>query len=158
MTQYNVFGAADDIFEQLRYESNELTSGYYGQYAGDPAFIEWNDRLRMLDQMIWRIYNKLELSQTLRKDIRNNLIRVAALAGTLSEKLSDNSQLQSRLFKRFSEYASDPYKDPLLSRIVDEIVEAESPEQKQRLLEQIITKVSGVLKTKGEKRTALCAT
>ncbi|OKP97658.1 hypothetical protein [Paenibacillus sp. P46E] len=146
LTQYNVFGAADDIFEQLRYESNELTSGYYGQYAGDPAFLEWNDRLRMLDQMIWRIYNKLELSQTLRKDIRNNLIRVAALAGTLSEKLSVDSQLQSRLFKRFSEYASDPYKDPILARTVDEIVEAESYEQKQRLLEQIISKVNGVLK------------
>ncbi|OMD93543.1 hypothetical protein [Paenibacillus odorifer] len=146
LTQYNVFGATDDIFEKLRYESNELTRGRYGQYAGDPAINEWNDRLRMLEQMIWRIYNKLDLSQTLRKNIRNNLIRVAALAGTLSEKLSDSSQLQARILKKLSEYASDPYRDPMLSRIVDEIVVTESHEQKLKLMDQIITRVNGVFK------------
>ncbi|WP_052646929.1 hypothetical protein [Paenibacillus terrae] len=151
LTQYKVFGAADDIFEQLRYESNELTRGRYGQYAGDPVINEWNDRLRMLEHMIWRIYNKLELSQTLRKNIRNNLIRVAALAGTLSEKLSDNPQLQTQIFKCFTEYASDPYKDPRLSRIVDEVVETESFEQKMKLLDQIISKVNGISKSRIKK-------
>lgn len=146
LTQYNVFGAADDIFEKLRYESNELTRGRYGQYAGDPAINEWNDRLRMLEQMIWRIYYKLDLYPTLRKNISNNLIRVAALAGTLSEKLSDSTQLQTRILKKFNEYASDPYRDPALSRIVDEIVETESHEQKLKLMDQIITRVNGVFK------------
>lgn len=151
LTQYNVFGAVDDIFEQLRYESNELTRGRYGQYAGDPVINEWNDKLRMLDQMIWRIYNKLELSQMLRKNIKNNLIRVAALAGTISEKISDSAQLQTKIFKQLTNYTSDPYKDPKLSKIVDEIVETESSEQKLKLIDQIISKVNGVPKPRVKK-------
>jgi len=146
LTEYNVFGSTEDIFEKLRFESSQLTNGEYDQYAGDSAIIEWNDRLRMLEHMVWRIYAKLNNSATLRNDIRRNLIRVAGLAGTLSEKLSTDSKEQNRIFKWLMEYASEPYKDKRLSGIANDLIDTDSPERKQDWIEKLIVKVKGEVK------------
>ncbi|MBP1896897.1 hypothetical protein J2Z18_006039 [Paenibacillus lactis] len=146
LTEYNVFGSTEDIFEKLRFESSQLTNGEYGQYAGDSAIIEWNDRLRMLEHMVWRIYAKLNDSATLRNDIRSNLIRVAGLAGTLSEKLSTDPKEQTRIFKWLMEYASEPYKDKRLSGIANDLIDTDSPERKQEWIEEFIAKVKGEVK------------
>ncbi|MFS0555059.1 hypothetical protein [Brevibacillus sp. 179-C9.3 HS] len=141
LSEYNVFGNIEDIFEQLLNESNQLTSGRYGQFAGDPVVNEWKDKLRQLDQMIWRIYNKLDHTHMLRKNISRNLIRVAALADSLSEKISDNVAAQKKIRKSLMNYASEPYQDPTLSSIVDKLIETENIEAKQKLLTKITSKL-----------------
>lgn len=152
LTEYNVFGSTEDIFEKLRFESSQLTNGEYGQYAGDSAIIEWNDRLRMLEHMVWRIYAKLNDSATLRNDLRSNLIRVAGLAGTLSEKLSNDPKEQKRIFKWLMEYASEPYKDKRLSGIASDLIDTDSPERKQEWIEELIAKVKGKVKPRVKKK------
>lgn len=152
LTEYNVFGSTEDIFEKLRFDSNQLTNGEYGQYAGDSAIIEWNDRLRMLEHMVWRIYAKLNDSATLRNHIRGNLIRVAGLAGTISEKLSTEPKEQRRIFKWLMEYASDPYKDKRLSGIANELIDTDSPERKQLWMDELISKVKGAIKPRVKKQ------
>lgn len=143
LSEYNVFGKLEDIFERLLNESNQLTSGRYGQFAGDPVINEWKDKLRQLDQMIWRIYTKLNHSHTLRKNISRNLIRLTALADTISEKLSNDSDTYKRISKALAAYAADPYKDPNLSRIVDQLVETDNPDEKQTILTKVKEKLKG---------------
>ncbi|GED30283.1 hypothetical protein P9G84_14990 [Brevibacillus centrosporus] len=140
LSEYNIFGNVEDIFERLFNESNQLTNGQY-QFAGDPVVNEWKDKLRQLDHMIWRIYNKLDYSHTLRKNISRNLIRVAALADSLSDKISDNAEEQKKIRKCLMNYASEPFQDPTLSNIVDKLIETENIEEKQKLL----TKITGKL-------------
>ncbi|MBT2285841.1 hypothetical protein J7E78_20055 [Paenibacillus polymyxa] len=151
LTEYNVFGSPDDIFEKLRRESYELTSGNYGQYAGDSIINEWNDRLRMLDLMVWRIYTKLEKSQTLRRKIRNELIRVAALASEISDKLATTDTTQRQIFNMLTAYALDPYKDPLLSELANQLIETEDHADKEALLNELIQKVGGQMKPRIKK-------
>nr|WP_275100880.1 hypothetical protein [Paenibacillus dendritiformis] len=152
LTEYNVFGSTEDIFEKLRFDSSQLTNGEYGQYAGDSAIIEWNDRLRMLEHMVWRIYAKLNDSATLRNNIRRNLIRVTGLAGTLSEKLSTNQKENKRIFNWLLEYASDPYKDKRLSGIANELVDTDSAERKQEWIDKLVSKVKGQVKPRVNKQ------
>lgn len=152
LTEYNVFGSTEDIFEKLRIESSQLTNGEYGQYAGDSVIIEWNDRLRMLEHMVWRIYEKLNDSASLRNNIRRNLIRVTGLAGTLSEKLSTDPKEQKRIFKRLMEYASEPYKDKRLSGIANELIDTDSQEQKQEWIDELISKIKGQVKPRLKKQ------
>ncbi|GAA0404189.1 hypothetical protein [Paenibacillus motobuensis] len=140
LSEYNVFGNVEDIFEQLLFETNQLTSGKYSQFAGDPVVNEWKDKLRQLDQMIWRIYYKLNYSLTLRKNISHKLIRVGALVDSLSKKISSNTKMQQKIQKLLTDYASDPYKDHVLSSIVDELIETDIPEEKQNLLVKIVDK------------------
>ncbi|MGI2295682.1 hypothetical protein [Paenibacillus sp. GXUN7292] len=140
LSEYNVFGNVEDIFERLFNESNQLTNGQY-QFAGDPIVNEWKDKLRQLDHMIWRIYNKLDYSHTLRKNISRNLIRVAALADSLSDKISDNEESQNKIRKHLLNYASEPYQDPTLFSIVDKLIETENIEEKQKLLTKITEKL-----------------
>lgn len=140
LSEYKVFGNVEDIFERLFNESNQLTNGQY-QFAGDPIVNEWKDKLRQLDHMIWRIYNKLDYSHTLRKNISRNLIRVAALADSLSDKISDNEERQKKIRKQLLNYASEPYQDPTLSSIVDKLIETETIEEKQKLLTKITEKL-----------------
>lgn len=140
LSEYNVFGSVEDIFEQLFNESNQLTNGRY-HLAGDPVVTEWKDKLRQLDHMIWRIYKKLDHSFTLRKNISRSLIRVAALADSLSEKISFNEESQKKIRQSLLNYANEPYRDPLLSSIVDELVENENHEEKQKLLTRITEKL-----------------
>lgn len=151
LTEYNVFGSTEDIFEKLRSDSNQLTNGEYGQYAGDSAIVEWNDRLRMLEHMVWRIYAKLNDSHTLRTHIQGNLIRVAGLAGTISGKLATEANEQKRIFKWLMEYASDPYKDKRLSVIANELIDTDSPERKQLWIDVLISKLKGVIKPRVKK-------
>ncbi|WP_195575448.1 hypothetical protein [Paenibacillus sp. 1001270B_150601_E10] len=146
LTEYNVFGSTKDIFEKLRFDSYQLTSGEYGQYAGDPAILEWNDRLRMLEHMVWRIYAKLNDSAILRNNIRSNLVRVTGLTGTLSEKLSSSQKEQKQIFNWLMEYANDPYKDKRLSGIANELIDTESTERKLEWIKKIISKVKGQVK------------
>ncbi|MFC0215222.1 hypothetical protein ACFFK0_22785 [Paenibacillus chartarius] len=143
LSEYNVFGKMEDIFERLLNESNQLTSGRYGEFAGDPVVNEWKDKLRQLDQVIWRIYNKLNHSHTLRKNISRNLIRLTALADTISEKLSINLETYKKINKTLAKYAADPYKDPNLSSIVDELVQTDSADEKQILLTKVKEKLKG---------------
>lgn len=140
LSEYNVFGSVEDIFERLFNESNQLTNGRY-QLAGDPVVTEWKDKLRQLDHMIWRIYKKLDRSLTLRKNISRNLIRVAALADSLSEKISFDKESQKKIRKHLLNYANEPYQDSMLSSIVDELVEKENHDEKQKLLTQITEKL-----------------
>lgn len=143
LTEYNIFGKVEDIFERLLSESNQLTNGRYGQYAGDPVVNEWKDKLRQLDHMIWRIYKKLDHSQTLRNNVSRNLIRVAALADTISGKISDNEEAQKKIYRLLTAYTSEPYKDLVLSSVVDELIETENVDEKRKLLHKIIEKLKG---------------
>ena len=140
LSEYNVFGSVEDIFERLFNESNQLTNGRY-QLAGDPVVTEWKDKLRQLDHIIWRIYRKLDRSLTLRNDISRNLIRVAALADSLSEKISLDEVSQKKIRKLLLNYANEPYQDSMLSSIVDELVEKENHDEKQKLLTKITEKL-----------------
>ncbi|QCT01585.1 hypothetical protein E6C60_0864 [Paenibacillus algicola] len=140
LSEYNVFGGKEDIFESLYNESNQLTMGRY-QYAGDPVVNEWKDKLRQLDQMVWRIYKKLESSHTLRKDISRYLIRAAALADSISGKISDNTEAQEKIRKGLMKYASEPFQDPALSGPADRLIETDHTEEKQKLLTKITEKL-----------------
>lgn len=143
LAEYNVFGKVEDIFERLLNESNQLTVGQYEKFAGDTTITEWKDKLRLLDHMIWRIYRKLNHSETLRKNISRALIRVAGLADRISDKLSANIEDQNKIYKMLKNYAEDPYKDKLLANLVDELIEMENVEEKQQLLQKCMFKLKG---------------
>jgi len=139
--QYDLIGKSDDLFGRLVRSTAPRVAGDPGLYS-HTLVSNWLSHFDYLRNIVNKMYHLLSRSPSLASRLKNRIFHVYRILHDVAKHLWGENYQEQAGYKMLSDYAKEPLNHPVLSPIVDQLLNPIDQQRKKTLLAQCLKAIA----------------
>jgi len=153
MSEYNLIGSSDHVFEQLERQVAEKTNGKYEKNAHNTIVFNFHQHLSALSSTVWKMYHRLSKCKSLRQNLRHKKVfHIYRLAYELVYNLAANAKQEKKLWLHLKQFIKEPMGGSVLAEAANSLLTTSPMEPELEVVERFITKIGGKIRNRSKSK------